>query len=1090
MYLPIPIDQLPDLLGNERPGFGIFNLLLQKTPKPPNPLLRRPELTNYLKKLVMHRRSILLTGTVYKGKTTAAQLVASDLCPQAWWINLSGRKPEQIDNVLLVLADRIDESDCPNIIIIDDINISPTFYHVYKDSLLLVLHRANTNGYCLILTAQGDTSNLADVQGIKHFDVVEVPELKKEEIKVLCIEQGCPQDVAVLWSTIITAKTNGHPKLVQIQIIELAAKEWQTPTADDIVKKSTALSSAQKIARQLLCDSQPPNIVELLYMFSECSTLIHRSVAIHLVETADGSISGGDVLDSLTGKWIERIEDGWYRTTELLKGVTSDVWSTNKKKRAHIRLHDAIRTKSTLQPFEASALLFHAYMGEDPHRIGNTALKLQMISDKDALNEVERNLLWLPYVALLDGQTITDHTPTNVILRRLQFQVALSLDSENIPDICDRWAEDIARLTHPEQKPLGQWTLWLSTGFNRNIKIPLRFRLDAINGIPSLPAEFFNEASDLSRKFYEPWLQSYGLPKEGTITQTIFLYAIQTIRGLKSLEKLLDWIENVASENAIQQFDEMIEWPIVQESGAFILGAWAPVHEQIKDWEPWLLLLEHINECAKQKKMPRFGREAAKLKAILLSEHLDRIKDALTILDQAERTFGQSIVLKDQRANVLFQSQDDEAVLKIWDQLADDPESRDALDPFAYRRAGISASRLKKWDQAEEIFSAAADSIQPGFLEHTKFGLRLDAVSVVSLSGDQYRAIKLLADAVLSLPKEAMEEGNEQWEALQRVAINICINIENIVWKRKGEVRKLEPGYASTPKLTFSSSTPGQALRSEMLRVRVLHILMTIAKKPLGYVQELEPLNDSNYPFVRWMACEAKLSLSFNTGAGSGFIEAFIDFIKSNVEFVEKIPELTTDYSLKKVPQSNLFDSPQHWFGLIYAGAICAGDKVHSLLEIWHKSSERRFGKENALTEEIRLLLEGVSSPAKMLKTTIKDTNNPKAVRIGAAIQLLLEDLSAEETLQMQLFVTSGLMSDASYARQVIFNRHVACCFARPWRKHVKNSFQFNLPQISVPKIVEALDDVEYQCGTLKTVFIEVAKALNVAFGQFMEHVL
>jgi hypothetical protein len=106
---------------------------------------------------------------------------------------------------------------------------------------------------------------------------------------------------------------------------------------------------------------------------------MHRSVAIRLAETVQGLTNGGDVLDNLTGKWLELLGGQWFRTTELLKGVANDVWSAEKRKWAHVRLHDAILAKHTLDPSEAAALLFHAYIGGEPRRLANTAMRLYLI---------------------------------------------------------------------------------------------------------------------------------------------------------------------------------------------------------------------------------------------------------------------------------------------------------------------------------------------------------------------------------------------------------------------------------------------------------------------------------------------------------------------------------------------------------------------------------------------------------------------------------------------------------------------------------------------------------------------------------------
>ena len=49
-YLPIPIDQLPGLIGTAPPGLNLLLLLTEKAPKPPDPLLKRPSLTQRLVK--------------------------------------------------------------------------------------------------------------------------------------------------------------------------------------------------------------------------------------------------------------------------------------------------------------------------------------------------------------------------------------------------------------------------------------------------------------------------------------------------------------------------------------------------------------------------------------------------------------------------------------------------------------------------------------------------------------------------------------------------------------------------------------------------------------------------------------------------------------------------------------------------------------------------------------------------------------------------------------------------------------------------------------------------------------------------------
>ncbi|RJQ28688.1 hypothetical protein C4565_03440 [Candidatus Parcubacteria bacterium] len=793
-YLPIPVDQLPDMLGNARPGMDLLRLLREKTPTPPEPLLQRPELMKQLNEMVKNRKVVLITGTVHKGKTTLAQLVSSLLCPEAWWINLTERKYDQIDNVLLALASQIEKGGCPNLVVIDDLDISPAAHRVYRDSLSLVLHRASLTGRGVLLTAQGGTSDSAVVQDFDNVEPFDVPELSSPETQVLCIELGCSQEIAATWASLITAWTGGHPKLVQVRLTELAARGWPSPCATDLTTQSSAVISARQMARQLLSDTASGPVAEFVYLVSECSTLMHRSVAIQLAETVEGLTNGGDVVDKLTGKWLERLEGQWYRATGLLKGTAVEVWSPEKRKRGHLRLHDAILAKHTLDPFEAAALIFHAYIGGDPRKLALSAMLLQQIDNIEARREVERQLLWLPFVALESGQSITDDALAGAILRALQFRVASTLDSEFLPQICVRWEEDIERIAHAEARDANRAIMWLSIVNADNSKVPLKPRLKAIMGIPTLPSEM---NINPGIQFFEIDNPIAGLPAGGTSAQAGLICTIRCVRDLTNLDELLQWLDSVATEEIRQEFDEILEWPPVQDLGAFVQGAWAAVHEQTKDWGPWLALLERVDEYAKRRGSPRFGREAAKARAIILTEYLARSEDAFRVLDQAEETFGPSPVLMEQRANGLFHERDDESVLEIWDQLTSDTARRTTLDPFAYRRAGMSAARLKQWERAGQIFCAAVDSIHPGSFELTKFGLSVDAAVAMSLGGNQGAAAKLLAEAVLSLPPEASAEGDERWEAVQRAAVAVCRIIENSVWKPTGAAPQIEPGYAS-----------------------------------------------------------------------------------------------------------------------------------------------------------------------------------------------------------------------------------------------------------------------------------------------------
>jgi hypothetical protein len=172
------------------------------------------------------------------------------------------------------------------------------------------------------------------------------------------------------------------------------------------------------------------------------------------------------------------------------------------------------------------------------------------------------------------------------------------------------------------------------------------------------------------------------------------------------------------------------------------------------------------------------------------------------------------------------------------------------------------------------------------------------------------------------------------------------------------------------------------------------------------------------------------------------------------------------------------------------AGIVCAGPKLLTNLNIWLDASIRLLGGEAALANIIRLFLKGASFPEELLLPTTIDTTSSSAIRCGAAAQMLSRGMSGEETLQIQSFLTSGVVSDGSSAHQRIFNRHVAQHFAKAWRVHAQNRFQFYFPSVSVPALLTTLQAVESGSGTLKSVLLAAASALQKRLGDFMQRVL
>lgn len=1095
-YLPVPLDQLPDLLGGLRPGLGLLKLLIDKVPKIPEPLIQRTELVRHLEDSVNQRRLMLLTGTVFKGKSTIAQLVANKLCSDAWWVNLTNRPADQIDTLFLALAGEIEKDTCPSLVIIDDLDISPATHRAYRDSLSLVLHRAKASGRAVLMTAQGGTSDTALLSEFRGIKIFVVPELTSDEVLQLCRQEGCPTADAEFWALTVHAFSRGHPKLVQVRIAELAAKGWPRPTSTDFGLTSSAADSVRQLARRLLTDSCTPEVAEFLYCASESTVLLHRSVAIKLAETIGGIRNPGDLLDGQAGKWLECLEDNWFRTTPILQGVAGDVWTANRRTLAHIQLHDSIVSKNTLDPGEAAALLYHAYFGKEPGRIAHAALKLQVIQDAKAKDTVERGLLWLPYVALDIGQRLCEDPVASSALRSLQFRVAVTLDSDSVPMIGARWAEEVAQVLPGETGGLAaqirqgmETMLWTSIAMADTKKLPLGMRLDAIRdlSLQELTGDLAAVADAGIQSFFANNDAKSGIPTSGTSTQVLLALSTRWVRDATSLRELVEWLDLNATDKLRREFESVMSWPLVQTMGAFVHGAWSAEHASVTDWSPWLELFDFIDDYAKRRASPTLGREAAKAKAIIFTEYLSRSDDALQVISLAVAAFGESAVLAEQRANVLFHAEDDEKVLEIWNELVENPSDEYALDPFAYRRAAMSATRLARWDKATHIFKDAISSIDPGTFAWTKFGLTIDCALATCLGGEPVKATALLADAVSALPESAAEEGDEKWEASQRAASEVCLYVENSIWKPLDAKPKFQPGYASSPDLRVENSEPGQELRTALLRAQTAKLCACLGVSDAFLaIPEIVSLRFSVYPLVRWQAAKARLSHSFSTGAGEDFIPSIREFDATTSTF----HQLGQEGIRGTLPvEADRPTDLNRWLGFLAAGACCAGTKVNEHLKMWLAACEAEPGVLDSLGETVRQFQTGFALSPEKLRAAVVDHSGSFGLRCGAALKLMSGALAPEELLMMQGFMASALVSGASYISQEVCNRHMALQFADSWEEVIERPFLLTSPRTTVPELQMAVMEVRAGRGSLRSLLSAIASAIGQPLGEFLDRV-
>lgn len=1093
-HVPVPALQYQHIqralqAGAFDPGAAHLRLMRLPLPPPPAPLLNRTGLVEHVCLRMVERKAVLLTGTIYKGKTTVAKLVANALCPDAWWFPVGARTGVDTDTLLRALAAVVADDSVPPLVVVDNIDLSPSAHAAYGQALAIVVSRATRAGRGLLLTARGDSDETAQLSDFAGIEAIDVPEMSVEEVEQHCLSTGCPEGLSQAWAAFIRGSTGGHPKLVQVRIVELGTKGWPAPTPEDLILTSPAITSARQAARRLLSETVAPETAAFLYTAAEATFPLTRPMLLGLTQAVGGVLNGGDVIDALQGKWLEQTLVGRLGVTPMLKGSAAEVWSTKRRQLAHSHIYDAIAGVKTLDAADAASLLFHAYCAQNGSRLAHCARILETI-DEDAISAaVFQQLIWLPYVSLSEGQRFFEPHPfVSAMLRQLQFTVANQVDSELLPAILARWTEEVAQIAKQEPRASLEVMRCLKLLSNRNPRVPLRAKLAAIGSLASLTGEAADMAEKFGRRFIAGLHGSLdGIPSDATSTQFYLSLQAPLVRDLDDFVAVLDWLEFDSNGDARQIFEGILHWPLVTSCGAFVHGAWVSRHADEADWVPTISVLSRGEAIARRFGLVQFGSEIAKAKAIVQGEYLHDHAAAMLTLDEAASAFGETTTICEQRVNTLFQVNDDISALDVWESLLSNPEDAKALDAFAFRRAGISSCRLGRWAQAERYFLAGSAVAPLSRLAITKVGLIVDASHAAALAGSPQRAARMLADMLTDLPAAAWEDGHADWESLFRVLNSVNNLIEAASNQEDLSKQNLAFGTASEPGLSFGQSQPNQVLRTQLAIARIGLLASQLGDIAQEYRAQLDAVRISNFPLVRLFAARAMLAFEFNAGAGPGFVSALAAFERAfNTNASLSGPQQAMQSDVGDTLPTERKLNVNGWFSVFAAGAICC-DSPEQAIATWQDEAKSIWGAGSSVVNSLADMSRGLSlSPQDALDVASRRVMQSTGETFGAALALVRSAvLAPREMFHLQVLLASATVCfSEGLVLQMSFGRAVARRFAPVWKQFASSPLLLVSPRTSVPALIEAISAVEQGKSSVRALLMAAAQGAGTEFGE------
>lgn len=1069
------VAQLPALQRRMAP----LSVLAQEVPPLPANILERPLLVNQLSVHMRRRAAVMLSGSVYKGKTTLAALLVHRSGIATQWIQLTEREASAITDIFSLVILTFDDPNGPGIVVFDDLDTGAKARRAYAPVLKKMVHRARLAGKTLLFTAQGQsealTNEIAEEWGLVQ---IEVPALEANDVKALCLSMGCPtEDLANTYSKFIAAQTAGHPKLVQVRVHELSRTSWPDFNINAILRDSDAVRSAKQMARELMSESVQPSEAAFLYEAGEFTNWPSRKMLLNLADL-DPAVSGaGSIIDRMLGRWIESIGIDRYRITPILRGEVDITWTKQQHRKVHAKIHDAIKLSSPLLPRDGAALLFHALLANDGKRLAASAANLLQAQD-DVQQQIQAHLSWVVNFAVEEGQVLPEMGSAYSIFRALQLRVAVQESIESIPSIIKAWRRDISRETEYSLKAVSQ--LMLDTSVLTNpAQMSLALSLEAATSIfftpPEATALFLSGelVSNLAKDFSE-------FPTEATTFQILLSMRASSVKTLSDLETLVAWLDTQTDERLLYEFNALFSWKFVRALGGFIHGAWAIAGDsENPQWDSWLIALDAAMSTALRKGLPKFGAELARAKSIILAEYMKQPEDGNKILAVAESMFGYSAVLAEQSVNLLYHANKHAEAVQAWQGLIAQYGIGAIDDPFAYRRVAICAGEAGNLKLASELFEEGATQLQTLPSLPTRIGLLADASFSAWKAGEARRASSLLIRAALELPEASQLSADLKWSSTI-VDLNRVVMLQMRDFRTSVEKEDIlySLGQGSRPGISKDGGSPEPVTAALIFEAQAGLLESQWTDASSASMQRVIKLASHSNSIVQMTALQAVLRNQLVNGISSSFIDICASILNS-VEAAARQFNADNDKPYTSFQYEPLV-------GLLVCG-LCCTDQPKSMLVAWSQNALAL--QKPQVHDLVQGILEGLNlSPNQILQSLFGKTNTSNAVRIGAALSLLSNSYgNTRFTSLAQGFLASTIRLCSALFFVSSMTHPIAKRWALQWEVKTRTPNQFPTPDVVIPQLRDLVERAKQGRVGLSELLSTTSNAVKVDLSNIIK---
>jgi tetratricopeptide (TPR) repeat protein len=237
------------------------------------------------------------------------------------------------------------------------------------------------------------------------------------------------------------------------------------------------------------------------------------------------------------------------------------------------------------------------------------------------------------------------------------------------------------------------------------------------------------------------------------------MFAVVLIPRMRSVEDLLAL---TSSLDALDEDDRnRLLGGFTTDDGELRLlfsGPWTSIKRDSDPlYDDYASALDEAIAAARRWQHIPWMRAAARARAAVLDEILERHDEARRVVTEMAREVGESPNLDDQLAIIEYNRKNYDAALQIWQRILpnwdSDERFHDMQPIFSTRCAAIAAANLAKWDLAAELFGLAITRSAGFGMQAWSVGLLGDQGYALWRSAHFTEALAVFREAVAGLEK-------------------------------------------------------------------------------------------------------------------------------------------------------------------------------------------------------------------------------------------------------------------------------------------------------------------------------------------------